>query len=150
MIIKRRPNFHIVVAVCALALFLLGTAQAGDKMLTKQLMETIAKINTGKGVQIQEQTAQDLFELTRKQHQNIDDRTIRTIVSLLDAPDDSVRYWVARSLGNFGPRASMAAPKLKQLLAEAECIEFGKNSAGGIRLALEQMGITPPPRNCGN
>ena len=147
---KGRADFHIVVAVCALVLFLFGTAQAGDKMLTKQLMETIAKINTGKTLLIRTQAAEDLFKLTSKQHQAIDDRTISTIVSLLDAPDDSVRYWVARSLGNFGPRASMAAPKLKQLLAEAECIEFGKNSAGGIRLALEQMGITPPPRNCEN
>jgi len=148
MMVKGRLDFHIVVAVCASVFFLLGIAQAGDKMLTKQLSETIARINIGKTILIRTQAAEDLFKLTSKQHQAIDDRTISTIVSLLDAPDDSVRYWVARSRGNFGPRASMAAPKLKQLLAEAECIEFGKNSAGGIRLALEQMGMTPPPRNC--
>jgi hypothetical protein len=63
----------------------------------------------------------------------------------MDSSDDSVRYWVARCLGNFGPRARMAAPKLEQVLAEVDCLQGSKTSASGIRFALGEMGITPPP-----
>lgn len=75
-------------------------------------------------------------------------QTVTDLISLLDIPDDSVRYWVARSLGNLGPRAKAAIPQLQRLLAEVDCIQGTKTSASGIRFALTQMGVTTPPPVC--
>jgi hypothetical protein len=69
-------------------------------------------------------------------------------MSLLDASDDSVVYWVARSLGNLGRRANTAIPKLQKKLAEVECIEGSKTSASGIRFALSQLDAAPAPSKC--
>ena len=67
------------------------------------------------------------------------------ITSLLDSPDDSVRFWVAAALGNLGPAAKAAAPKLLAMLPKADCINGAITSASGIRYALTKMGIKPPP-----
>lgn len=68
------------------------------------------------------------------------------MVSLLDLPE--ARYWVAVSLGNVGPRARMAIPELKEILAEEDCLKESKSAAGGIRYALTKMGVKPPPAKC--
>jgi hypothetical protein len=117
-------------------------------MFSKQVVETIAKVRTSKTSSTRTDAAEHLFELTRTGHHRVDDKTVADIASLLDVGDDSVRYWVARSLGNFGQRAKVFAPKLQGLLAEVDCLEGSKTSASGIRFALGQMGITPPPPKC--
>jgi HEAT repeat protein len=114
-----------------------------------QLQATISKVLTGKNLTVRTKAAEHLFEITRGTGRKIDDKTITELASLMDSSDDSVRYWVARCLGNFGPRARMAAPKLEQVLAEVDCLQGSKTSASGIRFALGEMGITPPPAKCG-
>jgi hypothetical protein len=54
------------------------------------------------------------------------------------------------ALGNLGPVAKSAVPKLQEMLPKADCINGAITSASGIRYALIKMGIKPPPRpKCG-
>jgi len=142
--------FALIAAACIFPLS--GTAHAGDHMSRKQLKEkltkTIAEVRTGATSTIRDEAAQHLAELTRGIDPNkVDDKTIGDLVSLLDFQVG--RYWVAVCLGNLGPRARMAIPKLQQILAEEDCLQVSKSAAGGIRLALTRMGVTPPPSKCG-
>jgi len=131
----------------ASACIILGTARAkGDPVSKRQLTETIAKVRNGKTSVIRAEAAQHLAELTRRiDPDKVDDKTLGELVSLLDTPQDSVRFWVAASLGNLGPRAKLAAPTLLRLLPEADCLRGSLTSAPAIRLALERIGVTPPP-----
>ena len=142
---------YYIAAIAVMWLFLLsGIATAkGDDMFMKQLKTSIAKVRTGKTSEIRTEAAKHLFKLTRgADPKEVDDRTIDELASLLDNSDDSVRYWTARCIGNLGPRAKLVAPKLLKMLPEADRLRGSKTSASGIRFALEQMGITPPPPQC--
>ena len=114
-----------------------------------ELTQTIAKVRTGGSPTSRTEAAEHLADLTRKiDAKKVDDRTVADLVSLLDTPDDGVRYWVARCLGNLGLRAKTAIPKLQGLLADVDCLQGSKTSASGIRFALTQMGATPSPATC--
>jgi HEAT repeat protein len=92
------------------------------------------------------EAAEHLASLTQKiSSKKATDALVTDITSLLDSPDDSVRYWVARALGNLGPAAKAAIPKLEEMLPRADCINGAITSASGIRYALIKMGIKPPP-----
>jgi len=141
----------IIVSVCAFMVS--GEArtpahQMSKTQLTIQLSKTIAKVRTGATSTIRDEAAQHLAKLTREANPSeIDDKTVADLVSLLDLPVG--RYWVAVSLGNLGTRAKTAIPKLQQILAEEDCLQVSKSAAEGIRFALTQMGVTPPPPpNC--
>jgi hypothetical protein len=130
---------------------LVGTAQAAQDMFKSKkqiIIESIGEIRSGATSTIRDNAAQQLAEMTHGiDPKDLDDRMIADIVSLLDLPVG--RYWVAVSLGNLGSRARIAVPKLQKLLIEEECLHVSKSAAGGIRLALTQMGITsPPPSKC--
>jgi hypothetical protein len=143
-----------VVTACTCVVLLSDTAHGktdhtSKAQLTEQLTQTIAKVRTGETSIARTEAAEHLSELTRKiDTKKIDDRTVADLVSLLDTSDDSVRYWVARCLGNVGPRAKTAIPKLQKLLAEVDCLQGSKTSASGIRFALAQMGVTPSSPMC--
>lgn len=136
-------------ALCAtLILLLVGTANAtSDPMLTRHLTEAISKVQTGGSPSLaRTQAAEHLAELTRGIDPNqVDDKALADLVSLLDTSDDSVRFWVASALGNLGPRAKIAIPKLLKLLPEADCLDGAITSAMSIRSALVKMGAPPPP-----
>ena len=120
-----------------------------DDDVMKEFNATVAKVRTSKSEQEQAEAAKHVFELTKGERGGkFDDKTIMGLASLLDTTNDTVRYWVARSIGNFGERARMAAPKLEQVLAEVDCMEGSKTSASGIRFALSQMGIEVPEPDC--
>jgi len=116
--------------------------------LKTQLSKTMAKVRTGSTSAIRDEAAEHLAGLTGGIDPNqVDDKTVADLVSLLDQPVG--RYWVARCLGNLGTRAEIAIPKLQRLLPKEDCLRVGKSAAGGIRLALTQMRVTPPPPpNC--
>jgi hypothetical protein len=142
-------------AVIASAWFMLASvvlaAQSGEseRQFSEQLTHTIAKVRTGKTLAERTEAAEQLAELTRKtDSKKLDDKTVTDLVSLLDTSDDSVLYWVARCLGNLGPRANAAIPKLQRKLAEVDCIEGSKTSASGIRFALGQLDAPPAPSKC--
>jgi hypothetical protein len=120
------------------------------KQLTRQLPETMAKIRSGKTSNSRTDAAEHLATLTsRINPHKVDEATLTEMVSLLDTQEDSVRAWVAASLGNLGPRAKVAVPRLLKLLPEVDCLRGSLTSAPAIRLALERIGeIPPPPPKC--
>jgi hypothetical protein len=145
----RSRRFVVILAIIA-SLWILSRLERakaeGQQMLRWQFAETVTTVRTGKDSTVRTDAAQHLFELTRGiRAKQLDDESIAEIASLLDGSDDSVRYWVARCLGNFGARARIAVPKLMGLLPKADCLTGDKTSASGIRFALEQMGVAPPP-----
>lgn len=145
----------LVVITCA-CFFLLSTvvcARSGvmvETQLKTQLLEEIAKVRNGETSRSRTEAAERLAMLTRGINpRRVDDATLAEMVSLLDSKEDSVRAWVAGSLGNLGPRAKVAVPKLLELLPEADCLRGTLTSASAIRVALKRMGETPPPPpNC--
>jgi hypothetical protein len=121
---------------------------ANDLTFSKQVSDTISLVRSGESIDARTDAAMHLAEMTRgKNSKKVDDKTIATIASLLDTPEDSVRAYVAACLGHFGSRARFTAPKLEAILAE-DCGQFGPSSAATIRPALRKMGIKPPERNC--
>ena len=124
-------------------------ASNSERQFTGQLSQTIAEVRTGKSPTLRRQAAERLAELTRKpEAKKVDDTTVAELVSLLDTPDDSVLYWVARGLGNLGPRATIAIPRLQKRLAEVDCLQGSKTSASGVRYALSQLGVPPSSPVC--
>ena len=111
---------------------------------------TMAKIRNGETSNSRTDAAEHLATLTRGiNSQKVDETTLTEMVSLLDTQEDSVRAWVAASLGHLGPRAKVAVPRLLKLLPEVDCLRGSLTSAPAIRLALERMGeIPPPPPKC--
>ena len=116
------------------------------KQLKMQLSETMAEIRNGKTSTSRTEAAQHLAALTRGINpRKVDETTLAEMISLLDTQEDSVRAWVAASLGHLGPRAKAAVPRLLKLLPEVDCLRGSLTSAPFIRVALKRMGYRPPP-----
>ena len=139
------------VALCVVLSARAGMARAsGGPALMEQIKETMAKVRSDKTVDARTDAAEHLASLTRKiSSKEVTETLVTDLTSLLDSPDDSVRYWVAWALGNLGPAAKAAVPKLEEMLPEADCLNGVITSASGIRYALVKMGIKePPPPKC--
>jgi len=139
------------VALCFVLSAMPGIAQAsGGPAHMKQIKEAIANVQSGKTVDARTEAAEHLASLAKKINRNeITQELVTDIISLLDSPDDSVRFEVATALGNLGPAAKAAVPKLLEMLPKAACIDGAITSASGIRYALIKMGIKlPPPPKC--
>ena len=121
-----------------------------NKQLKRQLSVTMVKIRNGKTLTSRTEAAEHLATVTRGINPyKIDDTTLAEMVSLLETKEDSVRAWVAASLGHLGSRAKVAVPRLQKLLPEVDCLRGSLTSAPFIRVALKRMGEKPPPpRNC--
>lgn len=134
-------------ALCSALSAVSGVAQAsGGPALMNQIKEATVKARSEKTVNARTAAAEHLAFLTQKINgREVTHTLVSDITSLLDSPDDSVRYWVATALGNLGPAAKAAAPKLEAMLPKADCINGAITSASGIRYALIKMGIKPPP-----
>lgn len=147
--LRCRSKLRFAVIAFLLICMLSGTAHGVDKMSKKQINEqleyTIAVVRTGATSNIRNDAAKHLADLTREIAPNeIDDKIIADIVSLLDLPVG--RIWVASSLANIGPPAKMAIPKLQELIIMEDCHPLaGLSASFAIRRALERMGVTPPP-----
>lgn len=136
----------LIISVCFLLSLTPTTPAKGGPMLKQQLKETMAKVRNGDTSTSRTDAAEHLATLTRGiDPHKVDDSTLADLVSLLDTQEDSVRYWVAASLGNLGPRAKAAVPKLLKLLPQVDCLRGSLTSAPAIRHALKRMGETPPP-----
>jgi hypothetical protein len=149
---NNRCPFLISLAIAFLALS--GTVNAATKYSQAQLTDAIAKVREGQCRETQRDAnklddCMQLAEVTRHiKHAKVDDKTIVDLSTLLDSSNDYVRLAVAASLGNFGPRAKFAAPKLLEILHQVDCLQEDMNSAAAIRPALRKMGIKPPSRIC--
>lgn len=144
----RRFRFTFVALLISLVTAISSNAQETSRSaVTAQIKNAISSVRGSRTVDERTQAAEHLASLTQKiDRKEITKQTIGDLVSLLDSPDDSVRFWVATALGNLGPYAKAAIPKLQELLPTADCLNGPITSAGGIRYALKQMGVTPPPR----
>jgi len=133
-----------------LALTAVTFAASGERVTSKQLSALIAAVRAETTVREQIDAAQKVAYLVKDSDLgNVDEATLHDLASLLDTSNDGVRFWVAGALGYFGGRAMFSVPKLLEILPEVDCQELrGLNSAPAIRLALERIGATPPPRNC--
>lgn len=126
---------------------------SGQPALVDQLKDAIKTVRTNPmSSKARYEAEKRLALLTSKVlPKDVDDATLADLISLLDTTDESVRLWVAVSLGNLGVRARPAIPKLLAILAEVENCEFTSlSSAAAIRPALSRIGEEPPPRpQCG-
>jgi hypothetical protein len=142
------------IAVCLSPLILVISSQnqAGSAAtVNTQLNQTIAQVWAAPTLKERIEGAERLAGLTYGTNpEKVDDETVSALVSLLaDTPDDAVRYYVASSLGNLGPRAKAAIPTLQKLLPQVECLQVMNSSASAIRGALFRMDVPVPPRGCG-
>jgi len=135
------------VAFCVVLSAMAGTALASEgPALIEQIKETMENVRSDKTVDARTKAAKRFAALTQKiSSKEVTEALVTNLTSLLDSPDDSVRYWVATALGNIGPAAKSAVPKLEKMLPEADCINGAITSASGIRYALIKMGVKPPP-----
>lgn len=133
----------LFVALCVVLSAGAGTARAsGGPALMQQIKATMAKVQSDKTVDARTEAAEHLATLTQKiSSKEVTEALVTDLTSLLDSPNDSVRYWVARALGNLGPAAKAAVPKLQAMLPKADCINGAITSASGIRYALIKMAL---------
>jgi HEAT repeat protein len=135
------------VALSVVLLPMAGLAQApGGSALMQQIKKTMAEVESGKTVNARTDAAEHLASLTQKiSKEEVTETLVSDLTSLLAPPDDSVRFWIASALGNIGPAAKAAVPKLEKLLSEVDCLNGTITSADAIRRALTKMGVKPPP-----
>jgi HEAT repeat protein len=148
---KMRFSRLFFVAICFVLSAVAGVAQpSGGTANIKQIKEAIARVRSEKTVDARTVAAEHLASLMGQiSSKEVTVALVTDITSLLDSPDDSVRYWVATALGNLGPAAKSAAPKLEEMLPKAACLSGVITSASGIRYALIRMGFKlPPPPKC--
>lgn len=136
------------VALCFMLSVLIGIATAcGGSVHMKEMKNTIASIRSGKTLDARAAASEHLAALALEINRNeITKELIADIISLLDSHEDSVLSYVATALGNLGSVAKAAIPKLLAILPGVECNNGPFNAADGIRYALIEMGVEPPPR----
>lgn len=83
--------------------------------------------------------ARQLADQVRRNELAVSDADIQLLADMLSDRDDSVRYWIAMSLGYIGPRTRPAVPALGKALEEVQCAHGSKTSADAIRLALTKI-----------
>jgi hypothetical protein len=117
--------------------------------LKDEVYLTVSLVQIGKTSNERSIAAQLLCELTRgNASRQVDDPSLDSIIALLDSDDDSVRYWVALCLGNFGPRAKAATPKLLKIVDQTDCVKASKTSASAARVTLKRIGAEVPSSKC--
>lgn len=139
----------LVAVVCLVFTGLCGRA-FGDEAVVAWASEIEAKVERIKAEadpMARYQLASELPSLARQASQSnqITDKIVDNISSLLNAEDDAVRFWAALALGQLGPRATIAVPELERALKEAEArdrlsiVGPTLSSADGIRAALKRI-----------
>jgi hypothetical protein len=141
---------RIIIWACLFTLLcpIVGRAKTIED-INAQLLGAIAKVRKAKTPAARYKAAERLGAITyEKDCGSLDDKTIQALISLLDIEDDGVRMWVASDLGDIGPRAKAAVPRLISILSVSDCMTWDHSSAATIPIALRKMGADPPVRNC--
>ncbi len=113
------------------------------------ISDYIVKIRTEKSKTLRTQYAEELSDSIGKGEQkNITDTDINMLADMMADKDDSVRYWIAISLGLIGPRAKHALPQLEKAYKEKVCVIASKTSASAIRPAISRIGGRTPSITC--
>jgi hypothetical protein len=131
-----------------------GHGETPHAVTYQELSDAIAELGSGKHevepIASKDDAGAHLAHLIRRaKPDQIDDKTIADIGSLLDSSNDYIRFWAATSLGELGPRARIAIPKLLKLLPVVDCLNGTITSASAVRLALMRIGgLRPPVPSC--
>jgi hypothetical protein len=119
------------------------------RSLNNEVLLTVNLVQMGRSSNERATAGQLLCAITHgDMATQVNDESLRSIIALLDMKDDSVRYWVALCLGNFGHRAMPAAPKLLKILEEVDCVRADLPPGDAIRSVLKRIGVEAPPRRC--
>jgi hypothetical protein len=140
-------NFSLVIVLAhaIIAQTALGVAPTSQR----RVVEAIQLVRSARGANKKVDAAQKIRNAVLAVDPNaIDDETVHAIASLLDYRNDAIRYWIAEALGHFRARAKFAAPKLRAILNERECIIAETSSISMIRDTLEKIGEPAPERKC--
>jgi hypothetical protein len=125
-------------------------AQVHRPGTSQDLLAAIADLRSGKH-EVEPDASKDdagthlAHVIRRIRPEQVDDKAVADIESLLGSSDDYIRFWAATSLGELGPRAKIVVPELLKLLPVVDCLNGPITSATAIRLALKRIGTTPPP-----
>ena len=115
-----------------------------------RIVAAIREVHAAPSPTARSEAAEQVADLVRsiRAPEQIDDRTIESLIGLLCLKDDGVRLWVSGALGRLGVRAIAAAPVILRLLPGVDCQMADLNSASSLRVALRRMGVNPPPPSC--
>lgn len=139
---------HVCTAFVVLMSLMAGAVDTGR---LREIDETMAKIRMTASSNARADSGEYLAQLTKEINpDDIDDRTLSDLISLLDISDESMRSWVATSLGNLGPRAKEAASGLLKIVRKTDCVPVmgGFPSSEAARAALERIGEVQPVTMC--
>ena len=155
MLYKRFKTCSVVLAVMLSGLLSAATAAQSTRTesytaLRQQIAESIANVRTATTPETRADAAEHLADWPSETiATRVDGKALAEVVSLLDTPEDPVRFWVAVTLGNIGYGAKTAVPKLQGLLPKADCLQGDLTVADAIRYALARMQAAVPPPTCG-
>ncbi len=97
---------------------------------------SVAGIAEADSLKLRLDRAQRLSERVNKHPDEVSLTDVDALASLLSAPDDGVRFWIAGTLGTLGVRANSAVPQLQTALQQRPCEKTPMNSASAIRLRM--------------
>jgi hypothetical protein len=139
--------FTVIVVFALLMSGQIATARVPNS--EQRIVRAIERVRSAKGANAKVDAAQQLRNLVlATDAASIDDGTIHSVASLLDFNNEAIRYWIAGALGHFGTRARFAAPRLRAILAERECVVAETSSVSMVRDTLERIGEPAPARKC--
>jgi hypothetical protein len=141
-------SFRLSAIILSAWMFLYDIAWAEQDMSHQQIItDTIKEIRTGATEVRRYEAAIQLAILLRKTNpEEISDKTIADIISLLNIPE--ARLGVILGLGHLGSRAKAAVPKLLKLLKKKDCSDTDLRLVDTIRDVLPKIGVIPPPPKC--
>jgi hypothetical protein len=146
---KRRLICLVFSLVSVLIVVSVRSASAQFPNPNQRIARAIRLIRSSRSANAQVDAAQGLRNIVLDTDpRTVDDETVHSIASLLEFRNDAIRYWTAEALGHFGARAKFAAPKLRAILDERECVVAETSSVSMIRDTLEHIGEPASERKC--
>jgi hypothetical protein len=135
--------------LCALWVILSSTCSAQPLVSDKTVRRQILRVRSSQSDIERAAEAEDLFDMVKgKDVSHVNLRTVHMVSGFISDNSDGVTIWIAATLGEFGGRASFAAPRLIETLRRVECGRVDASSAFTIRVALKKMGETVPDSEC--
>jgi hypothetical protein len=135
--------------LCLLSAILTSTCSARSFIGDKTVRMQVLKVSSSRSDFERAAAAEDLFDMVKgKDLSHVSWQTIHMISDFMGNNPDGVTIWIAATLGEFGGRASFAAPRLVETLNEVDCRRVDASSAFTIRVALKKMGENVPVSEC--
>lgn len=158
MKLRKNSFFMFMFILVATTLSSRGFAEAAPQSDLAEVQNNLERVRTERDNRLRYELAIALAEkIGRLKPEDVPDRLIDDVASLLTSSDDAVRYWAALALAQLGPRAERAVPTLEAALRDRECEGYPNEprvvrsltSADGIRTALRRISGSVPESICG-